>query len=229
MVRLYIAQRRVHKAGERASMPPLSPVLSYRSQGTEWGRFLERETILRNSTRFGAIRLISALGLVMTAATAAQAENGGLPGGASSLTETHGDWTVSCRIQPQGEGQQAIRLCSLSQQQADAKGQRTLAVELQPTSDGASGALVLPFGLQLSDGVVLQIDEAKGGKPLPFSTCLPGGCLVPVAFDASRVDALAKGKALTILAKATNANEVKLAVSLTGFANALGRTKELLK
>src|SRR5262245_19379174 len=97
-----------------------------------------------------------------------------LPGGASSLTETHGDWTVACALQDK-----ALR-CGLSQQQSDPKSrQRMLAVELALAADGkADGALVLPFGLALDKGVVPRIDDGKPMQTLPFRTCLPAGCIV---------------------------------------------------
>src|SRR5690606_27441238 len=80
----------------------------------------------------------------------------GLPGGASSLNETHGDWRVACTA-PEG----AVR-CAVSQTQVQSENrQRILAIELTATEggDAASGTLVLPFGLKLDQGVVLSMDE----------------------------------------------------------------------
>ncbi|MGU3576138.1 invasion associated locus B family protein [Brucellaceae bacterium C25G] len=151
-----------------------------------------------------------------------------LPGGATSLSETHGDWAVQCRLQ-QIKDAAPKPLCSLSQQQQDNKGSRVLAIELQPSDTGASGALVLPFGLQLSKGVALQIDEAKAGAAQTFSTCLPAGCIVPLNFGEAQLKALNAGKALNLIAESTNGQEVKLSVSLQGFNAAVSRVKDLLK
>ncbi|WP_374832615.1 invasion associated locus B family protein [Paenochrobactrum pullorum] len=151
-----------------------------------------------------------------------------LPGGASSLSETHGDWAVQCRLQAANDVKTKPH-CSVSQQQQDNKGSRVLAVELQPTADGTSGALVLPFGLQLSKGVALQIDEAKPGASQQFSTCLPAGCIVPLNFGDAQLKALNAGKTLNLIAEAVNGGEVKLSISLDGFSAALIRVKELLK
>lgn len=150
-----------------------------------------------------------------------------LPGGASSLTETHGDWTVSCRLTQQDK--QPVQRCSLSQQQTDNQRRRTLAIELQPKGDGMDGVMVLPFGLAVTQKITLTIDETEQAFELPFSTCLPAGCLVPVTFDAAATKALRQGTTLAITAAAANGGEVKLAVSLTGFTSALDRTRELLK
>lgn len=178
-----------------------------------------------NCWNFAAALLISCTGAF---SVHAQDNASSLPGGASSLSETHGDWAVQCRlIQVKDEASKPV--CSLSQQQQDNKGSRVLAVELQPTADGASGALVLPFGLQLSKGVALQIDEAKAGAAQPFSTCLPAGCLVPLNFGDAQLKALNSGKTLNLITEALAGDEVKLSVSLTGFSAALNRVKELLK
>ncbi|MEP6565298.1 MAG: Invasion associated locus B family protein, partial [Mesorhizobium sp.] len=47
-----------------------------------------------------------------------------LPGGASALSETHGDWTVNCQITG------TVKACSLSHQQFNKQtNQRLLAIE----------------------------------------------------------------------------------------------------
>lgn len=174
------------------------------------------------------IRALALVTFMLAAGSAniAQAATG-LPGGASSLTETFGNWTVNCLVQTQGETKNVA--CSMSQQQVDEKKQRALAVELSPSKDGTNGVFVLPFGLNLAAGTVLQIDDAKPDQALPFSTCLPAGCILPVTFNAAKADALSKGKSLAVLAQAVGGNEIKLNVPLDGFAAALKRTSDLLK
>jgi invasion protein IalB len=190
----------------------------------------------RRPTRGRAAAAICGLALALAAPSALLAQDAGadadanatgLPGGASSLTETHGDWTVSCRVEQQGD--QSIRLCALSQQQANSQGQRTLAVELQPTTDEASGVLILPFGLAVAQGVTLRVGEEEPGQPLPFSTCLPVGCLVPITLDAARLDELGQGTGLDVTATAAGGGEVTLAIPLAGFTSALDRTRELME
>lgn len=153
--------------------------------------------------------------------TAAQ----GLPGGATSLNETHGDWTVICTT-PDGN----VR-CAISQMQVNSGNrQRVLTVELTAAKNGnaASGTLVMPFGLKLDDGVRLAIDEAAPGKPLRFSTCLPAGCLVPLSFDADMVSALKSGTALSVTVNANDGGQgLVFSISLSGFASALARAAEL--
>ncbi|WP_411033052.1 invasion associated locus B family protein [Shinella sp. BYT-45] len=149
----------------------------------------------------------------------------GLPGGATSLNETHADWTLTCAAV-----QSTVR-CTVSQAQVNgANRQRILAIELTPAEGGsaANGTLVLPFGLALDQGIVLSIDEDASLPPLRFSTCLPAGCLVPLAFDRDAVTSMRIGTALKVKATASgNAQEVGFSISLSGFTAALARAAEL--
>jgi len=147
-----------------------------------------------------------------------------LPGGANAVSETYGDWTVNC-AQRQGR-----KVCTLSQQGFDKdKKQRLLAIELTAQDKNkVQGMLALPFGLLLKPGVTLQIDDGVPAAPLPFQTCLPLGCLVPLNIDAKTVELLRKGMAINIKATAAQTNEpVIFTVSLSGFGIALTRTLEL--
>lgn len=148
-----------------------------------------------------------------------------LPGGASSLRETYGDWTVQCSV-PDGQ-----RVCSLLQTQTKPEsGQRILAIELQPhDGGGAGGALVLPFGLTLAEGATLQIDDAAPEQPIAFKTCLPVGCIIPLSFDAGMVGRLVAGRKLTVNAVAADVGApVALTVGLGGIGAALSRTQGLM-
>lgn len=167
----------------------------------------------------------SIFGFALLLAGAAGSFAQGLPGGASSLNEAHGDWAVVCTT-PEG----AVH-CSMSQTHVSGEnGQRVLAVELRiAAGGGVDGLLVMPFGLRLADGVRLAVDE---GAPLPvqaFSTCLPAGCLVPLSFAADTVAAFRNGTALGLKATANDTGqEVAFSISLRGFTSALARLSELL-
>ena len=147
-----------------------------------------------------------------------------LPGGATSLSEEHGDWTVSCRM----DGAQ--KFCALSQSLANTtSGERVLSLELAtPALDRIEGMILLPFGLRLADGIALKVDTAPLGAIRPFLTCIAGGCLVPVAFNASEISAIRAGTELTITAASADAGQpVELKVSLAGFTVASNRSVEL--
>jgi invasion protein IalB len=149
-----------------------------------------------------------------------------LPGGATSMQETHGDWTVMCA---QKEGTKA---CAMSQQLLDRDSrQRVLALEFdKAAADSASGNLLLPFGLAVDKEVTLQLDGSALGAPLRFRTCVPTGCLVTLTFDAKTVADLKRGTTLTVQALAAEGNKpLTFTLSLKGFAGALDRTASLQK
>lgn len=147
-----------------------------------------------------------------------------LPGGASALEETHGDWRVICVPRPDGTH------CAISQQLVDTKTrQRVVAIELTP-ADGErlTASLALPFGLRLAAGITLQIDDAQASAPYAFHTCVPAGCLVPIAMDAATTAALAAGTRLAIGATAAEGGSpVRFEISLTGLAGATARARAL--
>lgn len=147
-----------------------------------------------------------------------------MPGGASSLQEAYQDWRLACHsAAPQP-------LCALSQEQAQQNGQRVLAIELRKDgNDALSGNLILPFGLLLDAGVILQIDDGQQGAPLRFSTCVPAGCLVPLSFNADYVIALRSGTLLRVKVQSADAKEVDLSISLKGFSAAFDRLQVLGK
>ena len=150
-----------------------------------------------------------------------------LPGGSSSLTEQHGDWTVSCQMVEAG------KRCAFSQALvASQTGQRVLSLELAPAADGTTlmGTLLTPFSLRLNAGVNLTIDDKPLIGPIPFLTCIEMGCLVPVDFDTAASAALRAGKSLKFSAIALSSGQpIELALSLSGFTAASNRTEELIR
>jgi invasion protein IalB len=164
--------------------------------------------------------------LALPAPALAQAAPETLPGGASSVQETYGAWTVSCRI---AEGRKVCRASQvLSNQQS---GQRSFAIELQPARDGKTeGMLILPFGLALGQGVKVMLDDKPLGQTTPFSTCLPTGCLAPVSFPTAATDGMKKAKAMAVTAMPSDRIEpVVFPITLDGFPQALDRLAGLAK
>lgn len=149
----------------------------------------------------------------------------GLPGGATSLNETHGDWVIHCEAPGAGSVD-----CAIQQQQLDkASGQRLLAAELRPAEGGLAGTLVLPFGLALARGIVLRIDDGATLPLLAFRTCLPVGCLVDLEFAPDALPGLGAGRVLHIEAVADGGAPAPLSLSLSGLGSAVARTLDLLK
>lgn len=147
-----------------------------------------------------------------------------LPGGATSLQETFSDWRVGCVMQG------GVKRCSLGQEQVNQQTrQRVIAAEMTIAGEKLEGVLLLPFGLLLERGVTLQIDEQTAPLALKFRTCLPGGCLVPLTFDARMTTALRAGSVLKVRASADNGQEQMFPLSLKGFGPALDRVATLSK
>lgn len=147
-----------------------------------------------------------------------------LPGGASQVQETHGDWRVTC-AQPSGQ-----KVCTLSQQLADQNTrQLVLGIELRATqADKSDGTLVLPFGLAVDKPVTLQVDEGTSFSR-SFKTCLPVGCVVEVNLDAATLAAIRRGTALNVKTVTADGKDAPFKISLSGFGSALDRTVALSK
>jgi invasion protein IalB len=160
------------------------------------------------------------------AAQSAAAPAGQLPNGASSIRETYGDWTVNCRLL---EGQ---KQCLLLQAQGDTQTkQRLFEIELRTPKDGKTeGTVLMPFGLKLDSGAILSLDDKDLGQALRFSTCHPQGCLLPVSLQTATIEAMKKGKVLTVASLNLNNGEVvAFKISLDGFAAASARFAELAR
>jgi invasion protein IalB len=155
-------------------------------------------------------------------AAPAPAAAASLPGGSTSLQETFGDWRVVCVV----EG--TAKRCVMTQEQVNQQSrQRVLAVELSGAADKLDGVLVLPFGLALERGVALQVNDQPAQSPLKFRTCLPGGCLVPLNFDAKTAAAFRAATTLKAKAVADNGQDQPFTISLKGFGQALDRVAVL--
>lgn len=186
--------------------------------------------MLRFSAKSPRHRLAAALAaLALLAAPAAAqapastASSASLPGGASSLQETYEDWMVACQIVDQA------RRCAVSQQQVRQNGQRVVALELRQGTDGnMTGSLILPFGLLLDNGATLAIDDQPPGPAQRFMTCVPGGCLVPLTFEAPMLKSLRAGMALKVQTTSADGPPLPLTLSLKGFAAAIDRLTVLI-
>ena len=175
----------------------------------------------RIKTFFVSLSVMSFALLSATVLPAAQ-----LPGGKGSFVEPHGAWTVACR------GQNGLVGCVLNQIQADpATGRPMLSAEFRPLAKGGvEGALLLPFGMALARGVQLTAEGLPQPLRFAYSTCLPGGCIVPMRLDGAAVSVLQGAQAFSVTTvQLSTGDEVPMRVSLEGFSAALARAAELSK
>ena len=147
-----------------------------------------------------------------------------LAGGANSLSESYQDWKVNCVVHAESGKQ-----CAMIQQQFQAQtNQRILAVELRWSEEGSlEGAIVMPFGLLLGVGAKLDVDKTGVMMSRAFSTCLAGGCLVPISFDSNAIQRMRLGSVLYVSTRQVNNENIDFSISLAGFSNALNRLIEL--
>lgn len=146
------------------------------------------------------------------------------PTGATTVSESYGDWTVSC-VRPD-----AKVTCIVVQSQGDSKtGRRQFGFELSVPKDGRSeGVILMPFGMAIEPGVTFKLDEQALGKGAPYSTCTSDGCLVPISFPTLATDGMRNAKSLAIAAQKSGNNEpATIVVPLVGFPQAFDRAVAL--
>ena len=169
----------------------------------------------------------AALPLVAVLALSVTAEAEGLPNGATALNETFNDWSVNCRLQGKEGARKTI--CNMQQVQMQKNTRkRVLTVNFNSQPGGAvKGSIILPFGLDLAAGVKLRIDAGEATAPIPFRTCVPMGCIIPIDWKSATTDALRKATALKIETKSVDGKDMPFSVSLKGFGAALDRASSL--
>ncbi|MCJ2059339.1 invasion associated locus B family protein [Methylobacterium sp. J-048] len=146
------------------------------------------------------------------------------PTGASTVSESYGDWTMTC-TRPSEKV-----TCIVAQSQGDSQtGRRKFGVELQTPIDGRSeGIVLMPFGLSIESGVTFKLDEQTLGKGAPYSLCVSDGCLVPISFPALALDGMRNAKTLLVTGqKASGTEPATITVPLEGFPQALDRAVAL--
>jgi invasion protein IalB len=157
-------------------------------------------------------------------ATAQQKPATPLPNGASTISETYGEWAVNCRF---ADGQ---KQCGLAHAQGNTQtGQRVFMIEFRTPKDGKTeGTILMPFGLKLDSGVILKVDDKDLSQGLHFSTCVPQGCIVPVSLPTVATETMKKAKTLTVASlNLSNGEVVAFNVPLEGFAGGTARVVEL--
>lgn len=181
-------------------------------------------TSIENSALATAwILLLSA---VMPAASHAQET------GPSALSETYGSWVVSCQSRGTDVEGETARQCQMSQNLTQQRsGQRILFVGItrNPEDGAATMSVVAPFGLDLSQGFALEVEETAVLEA-PFETCLPAGCIVnsPITMDQiSRLAAQDIGTARMVSNGQTPDNPLRIQFQMDGFLGAWNRLIDL--
>lgn len=152
------------------------------------------------------------------------------PAGATTVSESYGDWTMTC-VRPADK-----TACVVAQSQGDSKtGRRRFGIELKSPQDGQSqGVVVMPFGLAIEPGITFKLDEQVLGKGAPYSSCTGEGCLVSISFPTLATDAMRNAKVLTVIGRKTSGatgieagEPASVTVPLVGFSQAFDRAMAL--
>lgn len=85
----------------------------------------------------------------------------------------------------------------------------------------ANAVIVLPLGLQLNKGGLLQIDKQEGGEKFSLETCLPSGCVARFKIKPEFLKGMMGGQNLYISIVDTHGKVMKIKLSLQGFDTTL--------
>lgn len=135
----------------------------------------------------------------------------------------HQDWESVCVTVANGEDT-SERLCQIRQAldlETEQGTGRVLEVVLRVyDAQRHVMEIVLPVGLDLRAGIVLQVDDGQEVNA-PFLTCLQQGCLVAMLVEAEMLAAMRRGRVMRVGFRPFNAEQVLvLEVSLRGFTAA---------
>lgn len=146
-----------------------------------------------------------------------------LPNGATSISEVYGAWTVQCRII------RNEKICTFNQVLTNqATEQVGFAIDLLPSEGSVLGHVLLPLGIRLADGLVLQVDTHDPASKLQFTHCVATGCIAAVQFNDANIKALEAGTRLAArVTVETSGLPLTFQISLAGFGAALARTSQL--
>ena len=144
--------------------------------------------------------------------------------GANALSETYDDWVLNCQGVTNGTE------CALLQVLSQQNGQRVLTFTISPVANNGNymGSLIMPFGLELAQGVTMALDDKAPSNAVPFKTCLPAGCIVPLTWTAVQFNAMRAGNNVKVTAQSATGEPFALTVSLKGLSAAGKRAGEIV-
>lgn len=144
------------------------------------------------------------------------------------LSETYRDWIVICRNAPAQGDQPGPRLCEMTQElRQQENAQRVLAIALRPEEEAGAGSftMVTPFGLKVSEQVVMEIDGVTVVQA-PFQTCLPEGCIVQARIEPDGIEIMRKDSSAIMKLPIISGADLEVTISLLGFSAAWNRLSE---
>lgn len=175
--------------------------------------------------RRGSFAVIGGVLLVAGAGFAVWSLMSGAPSssgeGPSTASFGFDSWLVRCQAVKDNVG------CGMSQQILD-KASRQPVLQLHlgraPSGEGHQLVVIMPLGVTVPPGVVVQIGETK--RNVAFTQCLPGGCVAPTPVDAAFLAQLKSGAEGRVGVVDRRGQTVAVPFSLKGFAPAFDKMEE---
>ena len=132
------------------------------------------------------------------------------------------DWTVRCGR----PSEQAPEVCEMQQQQTDKEGRTVMAVAVGkgPGASDLGLLIIVPLGVLLPAGVMLQIDSGSE-VPLQVNRCERQGCRIEMLLKPDLLARLKSGSQAKVLFEAFDPQgeprQLGIPISLLGFTAAL--------
>ncbi|MGU3575475.1 invasion associated locus B family protein [Brucellaceae bacterium C25G] len=136
---------------------------------------------------------------------------------ADAIIEKYGNWTFDCRRYAEKPR------CSINQ-----KLESQLGIEILHSNETHSNKalILLPFGLAVSEGIALIVDNKPSDQRIPFSTCAEEGCIISMVLEDKSMEQILAATQLKIISfDAVSLKRKEFFVPLDGIARAFLRLK----
>lgn len=132
-------------------------------------------------------------------------------------TTEYQDWMGICA---DVQGQQRCEIQQTLNMENEQGNTRLLRATVSKLENQLILQLLLPLGLDLRPGIVMQVDEGAEFTA-PFLTCIQEGCLVAVPLDDTRLSAMRAGQVAKVGFRPFNTDQTLVVeMSLMGFTRA---------
>jgi invasion protein IalB len=139
--------------------------------------------------------------------------------GPQRTSATYGDWVVRCEI-AEGQTQKTCDMEQLAQMQGQTSPISRIAIPLPVKGQEAKLIIQLPVNVSFAGGVKIEVD-AKDHLAVPFTRCVPAGCLAETALKEDEMRRFrAETQAGKIVYKNAADQPVTIPLSFKGFGQA---------
>ncbi|MEL6678442.1 MAG: invasion associated locus B family protein [Pseudomonadota bacterium] len=138
-----------------------------------------------------------------------------------TLKATHGDWQVRCI-----EGQDGCYIFQLALNPEGNPAAELSVVPLEQEGVSAGFTVLLPLGVLLQEGLIVQVDQNPGVRHA-YRVCTNNGCVARFGVRTETVENMKSGQQLLMGVSALNLEApVALQISLRGFTRAFAELTE---